>query len=113
MAWLFDLLKEVEDSIYNKQYAFQNICYRIVVRIEERSAKMDGRQDEKGKGEGEDDDPEGLAGDQRVDKIRQQAIFDDVEQIEIKIRRGSIYLVIIAVNQLSSYTIPGINKNYP
>ena len=113
MAWLLDLLKEVENNVQNKENAFQYIGYRVVIHAVVWLQQVNRRQGNETYRANNHNDTEGLAFDNIVAKIRQQAIFDDIEDIEIEIELVVIDDVVIAVNQLRNDTITAINKNNP
>lgn len=104
MIGLADLLEEVEYRIDNQQDGSKHIRDGVVF-IVKGPGNMDDGDSQEGKGADQHHHPENLVFDQPVDKITEQAIFDDREKVEVEIGRDVPDIVVVAVKQFSDNVI--------
>jgi hypothetical protein len=98
MIGLSNLFEEIENCIENEQNRFQHVGQGIIMAVKKGPGNVEYRYREKNEREGENDDPKILMTYQPVDIIRQQAIFDDIEKIEVELGDPVQDLVIVAIN---------------
>ena len=112
MIGFTDLLEKIEDRVDNQQDGFQHVSDGVVL-IPEGSGNFINRNAQEGDGEEQDGYPKGFIPDQATDEKGEQAIFYNIEEVEVEIRRDLADLAKVSVNQLSYNPIAQIQKNNP